>query len=208
MRILALAVAWLGLASVGVAAPIHAEVGDAGSLPPSAQEINDGGGPVTTILGNVGGGTEDMFGIYIANPAVFSANTTGSTFDTQLFLFDANGMGVLGNDDAGPGLLSQLGSFVGPPGVYYIAISSFDRDPTSAGGLIFPSFPFGPIYGPTGPGGGQPIIGWIGGSGGGDYQINLQGASHMPEPASLAAWGLVAGVGYSAYRLRRRKKAA
>jgi hypothetical protein len=43
-----------------------------------------------------------MYAIYIEDPATFSATTVGgATFDTQLWLFDANGKGVVANDDSG-----------------------------------------------------------------------------------------------------------
>ena len=38
------------------------------------------------------------------------------------------------------------------PGVYYLAISTFNSDPLSAGGPIFPNNPFTAVHGPTGPG--------------------------------------------------------
>lgn len=199
------AVVGIGFFDGGVAsADVWVEVGDAGQLPGTAQ-VPQGSGPLTSIMGAYTSGNVDMFLIHIANPAAFSAQTSGAT-DPQLFLFNSSGFGVQGNDDAGPGLQAQLGPFVGPPGNYFLAISGYDDDPTSPGGLIFPDFPFGPIYGPTGPGGGQAITGWTGfGFYDEEYTIILQGATFVPEPASIAVWSLLGLVVGLTYVLRQRK---
>jgi PEP-CTERM motif len=202
----------LSLASQAQAAIIvWNEVGDAGSLPGTAQAVL--GAPadtITTILGNLNGSAdEDMFTFSISAPVLFSANTQGSGFDTQLFLFRANGLGALANDDGGGafGLLSNLpaGSLVLGPGTYHLAISSFDNDPVSPGGLIFPSTPFGGVFGPTGPGGGQAISGWTNNGGSsGAYQINLTAATPVPEPTSM----LLLGSGLLGLAARHRSRRA
>jgi hypothetical protein len=93
--------------------------------------------------------------------------------------------------------------------VYYLAITSFDVDPTSAGGLIVLSSPFTGVFGPTGPGGGAPISGYSGTGGMGTYTINLTGAeasdvAAVPEPATVALIGSGL-VGLVARRRLRRK---
>lgn len=177
------------LASMGIrpaGAATFAEVGDAGPLPATAQNVT-GVEPVTEITGTLGGAPpgEDMYRLCLAGNGTFSASTVGTpgTFsDTQLFLFDAAGNGVYANDDApGGGFRSTLPASdpltPAVPGIYYLAISVFNDDPVSAGGLIFPNAPFSGVFGPTGPGGGSPITGWTAGGGTpGTYTIVLTGA--------------------------------
>jgi hypothetical protein len=172
------------------------EVGEAGQLPGTAQ-IVAGAGALESISGTVSSANDaDMFLIFISNPATFSATTVGpggTLDDTQLFLFNAGGLGVYANDDS-VGVRSTLpaGNPNGPlvAGLYYLVISSYNNDPTSAGGLIFPSTPFTSVFGPTGPGGALPISGWSGSGGTGTYTINLTGASFVPEPGSAALLGV------------------
>ena len=199
------------------------EVGDAGDLPGTAQRIV-GSGPLTDIFGEIPAGPQDrdMFMIRISDPAAFSASTVVGTkvVDTQLFVFDAAGFGVLANDDDPSGGIFErraripAGHFSGPVGTYLIAISRHDRDPANSLGEIFPDRPFRRVHGPTGPGGGSPITFWnrefFNSSGGRAYRIQLTGASFLsgtsavPEPATVALvpFGLIALAGYG---WRRRK---
>ena len=68
----------------------YQEQGDAGDLPETAQAT---GTDTNTALGAIRGTLEangvDMYVIYIADPANFSATTVNNetTFDTQLWLF-------------------------------------------------------------------------------------------------------------------------
>ena len=122
-----------------------------------------------------------MYAIYIPDPALFSASLRcGALFDTQLFLFDANGNGIVHNDDTF-GLLSYIDNSTGcitAAGVYYLAVSRYNRDPVGCdGGLIWNNTPFGTIRCPDGPEAGSRVNGWSGGtSAGGAYIITLQGA--------------------------------
>ena len=208
-----------GLAVLAVASAATAqtwtEVGDAGDLPGNAQ-ITEGPGPLTAITGTIGTTTDaDMYQIFITGGGTFSATTAGTPGttlgDPQLFLFNAAGIGVYANDDFGGSLQATLpaGTALTPtaPGLYYLAITSFNRDPISPGGLIFPDVTT--VTGPTGPGGGQPISGYTGTGGTGSYAISLTGAEFavIPEPGTLTLLGTGA-LGLFAYGRRRRKQAA
>lgn len=173
------------------------EIGDAGDLPGTAQ-IVQGVGSVDSISGALTGGADgvDMYQIYISDPLGFSAATIGTGFDPQLFLFDEFGMGVYANDDGGPGLESLLpaGHAYSPTtiGRYYLAISVYDRDPYSGGGYIFPDIPFTDVFGPIGPGGGNPISYWsydpLIDQGYGNYNIQLTGVTgitNIPAPSAI-----------------------
>lgn len=67
-----------------------------------------------------------MYAIYLTDPANFNASTVGgANWDTQLWLFDADGKGVVADDDTG-GLQSTItnaNGWIQGPGLYYFAIS-------------------------------------------------------------------------------------
>jgi hypothetical protein len=101
-----------------------------------------GSGNLTQIYGAIGSTTDaDLFRITMCNPGSFSATTVGPPdtnppwlADTQLFLFDAAGTGIVMDDDdpAGTSLRSRLtAAYTGtlPAGIYYLGISGWDRDP-------------------------------------------------------------------------------
>jgi hypothetical protein len=158
------------------------EQGNAKGFPRGAQVVT-GSGNISSISGRVSFvGDRDMYRICLRAGGVFSATTVGSaTFDTQLFLFNSRGKGVYANDDAGTTVQSTLpaGTALTPHhrGTYYLAVSSYDNDPVSPGGEIFPSMPFDAVVGPTGPGGDHRISGWSKNGGSvGTYTIRLTGA--------------------------------
>jgi len=149
-------------------APDHTEVGDAGSLPATAQ-IPGGSGPLNSIEGSLGSSDqEDVYEICITDHNAFSA-AGAAQFDPQLFLFAQNGLGVYSNDDKDA---ADGSSFLpsGDPnspaadGIYYLGITAFDNEPINVNGLIFPTQQFFPgssvISGPTGPGGASAVSGW------------------------------------------------
>jgi hypothetical protein len=153
--------------------------GDAGDTPETAQST--GSGVLTAIRGTLDADDVDMYAIRITDPNLFVASLRcGAQFDTQLFLFDANGNGVVHNDDTF-GLLSYLDNSTGcipAPGVYYLAISRYNRDPVGCeGGLIWNNSPFSAIRCPDGPESTSRVAGWSGSTAaGGTYIITLQGA--------------------------------
>ncbi len=170
--------------SLSAFAQTHSESGDAGDLPETAQAT--GAGTITAITGSLGSDDVDMYAIFISAPANFVATTVGgATFDTQLWLFDANGKGVLHNDDAESTTVSQsrLDNSTGaltnlPPGVYFLAISRYNRDALGCdGGLIWLNTPFRSLRTPDGPEAGSRVASWSGiTTGGVSYTISLTGA--------------------------------
>lgn len=164
--------------------------GDAGDIP-GAEQSCDGNGALTDITGNLSANTDvDLYEIFVPDMTLFSADTSispGTLSDTQLFLFDAAGLGLASNDDA-TGLKSLLPvgdpNYAGlPPGDYMIAIVSFNNEALSAGGAIFPDGNPG-VNPPTGPGAATPLSSWsAGGGGSGTYDITLTGAEFVPNAA-------------------------
>lgn len=156
----------------------------------------------------------DMYRLTILSPGPvdFRASTSLSfggfaTFDTQLWLFDAAGHGLIGNDDSPFGGFQSLidtdlaegGSFFLDPGVYYLAVSGFGNEPVSAGGLIFNQQTFTQVSIADGPGGGLPLSGWTGGGSHGSYTIDI--VMHVvPGPGTLAL--ILLGLGASVRRRR------
>lgn len=217
----------LAVALSAQAGPDWDEICDAGSLIATAQPISGGGGSLKSIKGALAPCSplagaqpdlEDMYQFIINDPTMFCAKTVaaeatqdccggsfspvqGTNFDTQIWLFKANGLGLLANnnDPADPplsriGNVSNDGSgaMILTPGVYYLAISGANRVPVSSGGQIFQfGSPF-EVSGPDGPGGGNPITGWVGPGQQGHYEIVLCAARTIQGIPTVSQWGLVA----------------
>lgn len=203
--------------------------GDAGHLPSTAQIIaGNPANPLLQITGNVApDGDIDMYAILITDPASFTATTAfGTTWDTRLWLFRADGTGVLYNDDVGaPYYWTQ--SWIGAPfdvfsgnmllgqwaswstsnltaGLYYLAVGAYERWALSSTNKIWQDFPFDVQRVPDGPDAAGAITSWGGTAWDyGDYTISLAGVSYVPEPSSL--FMLSAGLA-GLVRLRRRKQ--
>jgi hypothetical protein len=160
----------------------YIESGDAGSLMDTAQEAS-GSGPLSVIRGELND-DEDMFKITICDPANFSAMTVyGSNVDTRLYLFNLDGTGVVGNDDAFDGVNYYYQSFIVAPlglpaGDYYLAITMYNHSPVDAfGQKLWNDTPYEEIRVPDGPGAANPIAGWSGTlHESGFYSIFLTGA--------------------------------
>jgi hypothetical protein len=191
--------AMLGAASSADADGVWVECEEAGALPEES-EPTGGGGELTRIEGSlVDPNDADTYRIGIVDPGGFSAFGHGDpVLDPQLFLLDANGMGIAANDDrANPPLFDPNALFselpVGhalyrdlEPGVYLLAISWFDLDPHHAGLEMFPdgnnpsAADWTGVHPPTGPGGPGPLESWEGDRLGLEdirYAIDLTGAS-------------------------------
>jgi len=215
-------------ASVALAGPEWTEMSDAGDLPGGSQSpISPGGGPLAGIKGNLDGAPgprgfgdfEDVYRIIIKDfesfSAIVSPNASGNpTFDTQLWIFDEFGLGILGNDDnslAGANGESALfntstdgsGAAITSNGIYFLAISGAGNVPINAlGEPIFSFMNAGEISGPDGSSGPPELLGWSGQGAIGEYTIQLTGASYfdVPAPGGAALLGLA---GLTAARRRR-----
>jgi hypothetical protein len=183
---------------------------DAGSNPASAQEPS-GTGPLRSLGGSTAAALrsssaepdfEDVFRIRICDPVFFCARMQ-ATFDTQVWLFDEFGRGILGNDDGNgnqavifPPANDGTQARIHTPGVYLVAVSGFDNDPIGQGPLPGGS---GPIFlqetrtersGPDGPGGGSPLTFWTGGAATqtGEYIIRLEGAAFVEDDCTSTGY--------------------
>jgi hypothetical protein len=180
-------IAGLLLAGAMFAVPGSANVvlaSGAGSLPATAQDLS-GDTSLNGIVGTLAfPDGVDMFKINILYPLEFAAYTinTGALGvpDPELFLFDANGLGVLANDDTTPAntqsCLPASSSQVNPcpssrgglgpltSGIYYLAITRAENSPLSNSGYIFSPVLSTDVVGPDlTMGGAAPITGWDGG---------------------------------------------
>ncbi len=174
------------------------ETGDAGDTPGTAQDTV-GSGTLLQIRGNTTGtGDADVYKIKICDEANFLATTVGgTTLDTQLFLFDSNGFGlVMDDDDVGASgtLQSRITTqFVTANGSYYLAVSGYDSDPMdSAAAYIWGDQNATPAYGPEwAPNGPAAANAWasfdhISGAAG-SYSIALTGAC-FNTPAAVSCY--------------------
>jgi hypothetical protein len=200
----------------------YAEVFDAGqSISGGSYQVPTGGGgnPLTQISGSILNTSDaDIFQIAIASPAAFSATTvnaltTGNGIDTVLWLFNSSGVGVIANDDApGNTLQSTLSAFIGSGGVFYLAISLSGNEPVNfANQLMFasnggdPTAVRGPAGGVPGSQSGFDPSGVGFGAFTGNYQIDLLGASVVPEPSVVATFILGSLVSGAVFFARRRR---
>jgi hypothetical protein len=108
---------------------------------------------LTCIIGSLGKRV-DLFKIYL-NGEQFLATTANLQLteyeDTQLFLFNEQGIGLFANDDTSPDdggrynpnsnrSTIRFDAGILPPGSYYLGISGFDFDPVAGdGSFIFPN---------------------------------------------------------------------
>lgn len=222
-----IALAALGLnTTAALGGPDWVETGDAGSTTSTAQDTTSRGA-IESVAGILGGeaedDTEDVFRIEIRDRDTFensiSVGLRGqSAFDAALWLFDAQGFGVLANDDnpfsdgtealltapSSDGVTLQL-----PPGNYFLAVTESGNLPlgflsdfgrSGQGDELAPIFSFEgerEISGPDGPAGGSPLEAWSGAPTGqsGGYGIDV-----TPTPGTAATLGLA-----MAFASRRRR---
>lgn len=196
------------------------EVPDAGQSVATAQTPTPPNQTLGNIFGSLSSATDvDIFTIFISNPAVFSATTvlgTTALLDTQLFLFNSSGNPVyMNDDDAGGGTIQSTlpaGNALGPQtaGIYYLAISLSDNEPVNFNNqLLFALGSTTSIRGPNAVANPKTLFNWdssgvVPGSTFGAYQINLTGASTVPEP-SIIALCAIGTIGILRIARRRRQ---
>ena len=200
---------------------------DAGTEPATAQKVaspssDSGGSSATKINGRTSSSTSllandtvDLFEILISAPILFEVNTSGSSFDTALFLFrkviNANGVPeaypVAMNDNAAvsgnTSGYSQIKNTIIPgggasipnltAGTYYLGVSKSGAIPLRCG--------IDPVYGalftyaagstqlilPSGNQGSLKLCEWNLASAGGEYTINLVGGVTVPRSSSCVS---------------------
>ena len=187
-------------------ATTYFEFSDAGETILTALPLPVG---TTAIVGGISTDA-DMYSFYWGG-GMFQADTFGTAFDTQLFLFDSTGAGVWANDDAVSaccGFRSEIIDAALAAGTYFIAISAFNNDPRDgSNGLLFTSS----FFVQEGPLGSEVLASWDGSTSheAEEYFINFYEATSMPPPIPVpaAVWlfgsGLLGLIG-----IARRKKAA
>lgn len=139
------------------------EQGDAGDVPATAQDLTRA--PVDSITGTIATGNDaDLYRVCLTGEGSFSATTVGLTdVDTQLFLFDATGLGIYAHDDGTTKQSTLPAEHALTPsasGEYILGISAYDRDPQSSGGPIFSNVAF--VTPANGRGAGAPVESWAG----------------------------------------------
>jgi hypothetical protein len=145
--------------------------GDSGDAIATAQ-VPTGTDPFVSIGGTFNTDDVDIYKIRICGGGTFSITTNTTltgTQDTQLFMFDTTGAGVVMNDDTvggTTGLRSTIDGSIGTPdGTYYLAVTRYDRDPLNAGGFpIWEDTPFQSVRAPDGltNGGDITLASWAG----------------------------------------------
>lgn len=153
-----------------------------GDLPATAS-IPQGTGSLSSVSDTLGtNALAHMYKIQICSPSTFQASTlNGTMVDTQLYLFNASGVGVAYSDQVGfedqSTITSQFTSSL-PAGDYYLAISEWDTTAIDASGnRLWNDEPWDVERAPDGPGALNPIAGWILDTvEGGVYTITLTGA--------------------------------
>lgn len=211
---LPLSLALFALAAAGAQAQTYTKVGTGQDYLPATAQLT-GTGALTTIVGSFTttslastASNPDLFRIYINGTTPFSATTVNfdtTVFDTQLFLFDANGLGVYSNDDASD---FTKGALLNPsvpvtPGFYFLGVSAYGAIPRNGTGAAYDIFPntfddttgdlsFTSLNTPF-PGAG-PLTNWsLSGADveTGSYTINLTGVSAaVPEASTAVSFGL------------------
>jgi PEP-CTERM motif len=222
-RLSAIVAASVAFYTAPLGAQTYSEAGDAGQTLGTAQYTGaTNGQSLLTISGTLSGINDaDLYYLTITAPTTFSASTVGgSTLDTVLFLFGANGVPIYANDDAsGLSLQSTLpagSSFTMTlsAGTYLLGISLSGNEPINLNGQLLFAGNGGNSTAVRGPAGGinpNTLSNFNNGasfSENGPYSITLASAATaaVPEPSTVAL-GLVAAGVFAAWKSRSRKVA-
>jgi hypothetical protein len=216
LMVLATSLFVLGMANPVLSATIFSETTNNNDQTSTAQVIGsvaDG----DIISGNLTGDAlnADLFQINLTAGTAFTATVNKPTFDTQLFLFDASGKGITGNDnvaDSSGGITDLNAIFTYTPtitGTYYLAISGYNFDPIdSSGKFIFSDDSTG-NFSITSAGS---LANWTKRDPDafdpepGNYEItlSLSAVSAVPEPSVLPGLvGLAGGLGLAIFKRKR-----
>jgi hypothetical protein len=178
------------------------ETGDAGDLPSTSQAIL-GSGALTSFSGMINSATDvDMYRIQVnATMPVLLQVASLTTIDAQLFIFDNSGFAVLANDDLPTSLDASITANLAP-GLYYVAVSAWDRDPVDANGAKLFTDAAGELQMPIA--GVGAVAGWVGLGGIGSYTINATNVAAIPEPQTYGL--MLAGLAVVGCAARRRPR--
>lgn len=152
----------------------------------STGETPLGSGPLTRIQGTIAvGRSADIYLVRVDDLATFQVSSVGgANFDTQLWMFGVDGVGLAHRDDDVGSTRSTL-TGLGPwgPGTVLIAISEYDIDPLDQNGnQLWNDTPFDTERWPDGPGAANPFTQWSGTSTvARPYTLTLRGASFAAE---------------------------
>jgi hypothetical protein len=142
------------------------ETGDAGDLVATAQ-VTNGIGPLQTINGSLPLSDDvDLYCIQLTAVPPGGLPIIGLQCvlnqGPNIWLFDANGNGVVMNETCQGGLKQLLAPNGGmTPGNYYVGVSYYGRNATSAGGFMWNPGVVGQ-HTPDGPGAPGPLTSWTG----------------------------------------------
>ena len=166
--------------------------------PPGNQAMNSIHGCLGCKAGQ--GDFEDMYLIYINDPANFQLSTVpadggSADFDSKILVFDAGGHALLGNDDvqegqpysrvrSEPTAICNVNVEITVPGLYFFAITSSERNSTvDVEGVQVPGFPTNmteEIFCATASGAANQLDGWTGSGEQGFYTIACSGVQGVP----------------------------
>jgi hypothetical protein len=162
----------LALLLLTAAWPAHAqvwnEVGDAGDLIATAQ-ATVGGGPLVTLNGTLSSPADVDVYCITAGPAPRIPGLPIASLQCvvmqgpNIWMFDANGVGVATNETCSGGMKALTTSTVpaGGQGTFYVAVSYYGLNPVAAAGPIWlPAV--GGERTPDGPGAAGALTGWAG----------------------------------------------
>ena len=152
-----------GLSTTARAQNSWTETIDAGSSIATAQ-TTAGPGTLVKILGTVSNSTDvDIFCINVINPPAFSAQLfCNQQSDPSIFLFRANGTGIIMNDVCAFSSKTIPAGSIAAVGQYFLAVAPQGYMPQSGAGPIWQTALFTAPRVPDGSGAAGALSGWSG----------------------------------------------